>query len=88
MLAFIKRKLSESDSTTNSNAGTADQQLARRTSQMSLNSNETVDMGEDALLKELGYKNATDLQETVYGKFCAKYSKISFIISLIFSQTV
>ncbi|XP_073813457.1 cytosolic iron-sulfur assembly component galla-1 [Musca autumnalis] len=66
MLAFIKRKLSESDSTTNSNATTTDQQLARRTSQLSLNSNETVDMGEDALLKELGYKNANDLQETVY----------------------
>ncbi|KAM7344736.1 cytosolic iron-sulfur assembly component galla-1 [Cochliomyia hominivorax] len=73
MLSYIKRKLSESDSTSNSNT---DAQLARKTSQMSLHSgttaattnegDESVALGEDALLHELGYKNATDLQETVY----------------------
>lgn len=71
MLAFIKRKLSESDSTTTSNPPT--DALVRKTSQMSLgdgsgNDVPVIDVGEDALLKELGYRNANDLQETVYGK--------------------
>lgn len=71
MLAFIKRKLSESDSTTTSNPPT--DALVRKTSQMSLgdgigNDEPAIDVGEDALLKELGYRNANDLQETVYGK--------------------
>ncbi|XP_013102030.1 MIP18 family protein galla-1 [Stomoxys calcitrans] len=70
MLAFIKRKLSESDSTSNSNSTTTESVLVRKTSQMSLGSSSgedaAVDIGEDALLKELGYKNANDLQETVY----------------------
>ncbi|XP_030387328.1 MIP18 family protein galla-1 [Scaptodrosophila lebanonensis] len=39
--------------------------ILRKTSQMSLN-NEVVPVGEDALLHELGYRNATDLQETIY----------------------
>lgn len=72
MLSYIKRKLSESDSTTNSNP---DSQLVRKTSQMSLGTgasseaDNVIAIGEDALLHELGYKNANDLQETVYGKF-------------------
>ncbi|XP_017481553.1 PREDICTED: MIP18 family protein CG30152-like [Rhagoletis zephyria] len=73
MLSFIRRKLSESDSVSGSNTtlangqavGTIDNILAQKTSQMSLN-NEAIPIGEDALLQELGYKNATDLQETVY----------------------
>ena len=46
--------------------------LTRKASDMSLNNaaaSTGVPLGEDALLKELGYKNATDLQETVYGKY-------------------
>ncbi|XP_075168150.1 cytosolic iron-sulfur assembly component galla-1 [Haematobia irritans] len=61
MLAYIKRKLSESESTVNS----SESALVSKTSQMSLGEDSGVDVGEDAL-KELGYKNATDLQETVY----------------------
>ncbi|XP_023304033.2 MIP18 family protein galla-1 [Lucilia cuprina] len=74
MLSYIKRKLSESDSSANST--NADAQLVRKTSQMSLSSgggvggngecDEAIAIGEDALLHELGYKNATDLQETIY----------------------
>lgn len=70
MLSFIKRKLSESDSTANSN--TVDAHLVRKTSQMSLGGgerDEAIAIGEDALLQELGYKNANDLQETIYGEF-------------------
>lgn len=70
MLSFIKRKLSESDSTANSIA--ADAHLVRKTSQMSLSGGdreEAIAIGEDALLQELGYKNANDLQETIYGEF-------------------
>lgn len=76
MLSFIKRKLSESDSTANSN--TVDAHLVRKTSQMSLGGSggasggerdDAIAIGEDALLQELGYKNANDLQETIYGEF-------------------
>ncbi|KAH8280252.1 hypothetical protein KR018_000919 [Drosophila ironensis] len=78
MLSYIKRKLSESDggaatssspSATSSSGGgsggtsTADE-LVRKTSQMSMD--EAIAFGEDALLHELGYRNATDLQETIY----------------------
>lgn len=73
MLSFIRRKLSESDSGSSSNttllnvstARTVDNMLAQKTTQMSLG-NEAIPIGEDALLQELGYKNANDLQETVY----------------------
>lgn len=81
MLSYIKRKLSESDSTTNSNA---DAQLVRKTSQMSLAAgvngecDDAIAIGEDALLHELGYKNANDLQETVYGKFVQTYIFIEY----------
>lgn len=70
MLSYIKRKLSESDSgsnNSNSNSNsTAAADLVRKTSQMSLD-NGAIAYGEDALLHELGYRNATDLQETIYG---------------------
>lgn len=80
MLAFIKRKLSESDSTTTSNPPT--DALVRKTSQMSLgdgsgNDEPVIDVGEDALLKELGYRNANDLQETVYGKILAAVTAVT-----------
>jgi len=41
-------------------------ELVRKTSQMSMDG-EAIAFGEDALLQELGYRNATDLQETIYG---------------------
>uniref|UniRef100_A0A1A9USI2 MIP18 family-like domain-containing protein n=1 Tax=Glossina austeni TaxID=7395 RepID=A0A1A9USI2_GLOAU len=67
MFSYIKRKLSESDS--GGSANQTDALLARKTEQMSLAG--SVDrmgivIGEEALLQELGYKNASDLQETVY----------------------
>ncbi|KAH8411032.1 hypothetical protein KR222_007458 [Zaprionus bogoriensis] len=69
MLSYIKRKLSESDSSSasagGSSSGTTTAELARKTSQMSLDSG-AIAYGEDALLHELGYRNATDLQETIY----------------------
>ncbi|XP_062129089.1 MIP18 family protein galla-1 [Drosophila sulfurigaster albostrigata] len=73
MLSYIKRKLSESDSVassssnsnSNSNGSTTAAELVRKTSQMSLD-NGAIAYGEDALLHELGYRNATDLQETIY----------------------
>ncbi|KAH8369721.1 hypothetical protein KR093_000683 [Drosophila rubida] len=74
MLSYIKRKLSESDSVasgsnsggnSNSNGSTTAAELVRKTSQMSLD-NGAIAIGEDALLHELGYRNATDLQETIY----------------------
>lgn len=87
MLSFIKRKLSESDSATNSNT---DGHLVRKISQMSLgsgvvDSEEAIAIGEDALLQELGYRNANDLQETVYGKLMIncislKDTYISFVM--------
>ncbi|XP_016992958.2 MIP18 family protein galla-1 [Drosophila takahashii] len=40
-------------------------ELVRKTSQMSMD-DEAIAFGEDALLHELGYRNATDLQETIY----------------------
>ncbi|XP_016989476.1 MIP18 family protein galla-1 [Drosophila rhopaloa] len=40
-------------------------ELVRKTSQMSMDE-EAIAFGEDALLHELGYRNATDLQETIY----------------------
>ncbi|XP_017072615.1 MIP18 family protein galla-1 [Drosophila eugracilis] len=40
-------------------------ELVRKTSQMSMD-DEAIAFGEDALLHDLGYKNATDLQETIY----------------------
>nr|XP_016930041.1 MIP18 family protein galla-1 [Drosophila suzukii] len=40
-------------------------ELVRKTSQMSMD-DEAIAFGEDALLQELGYRNATDLQETIY----------------------
>ncbi|KAH8358078.1 hypothetical protein KR084_001879 [Drosophila pseudotakahashii] len=42
-----------------------DDELVRKTSQMSMD-DEAIAFGEDALLHELGYRNATDLQETIY----------------------
>uniref|UniRef100_A0A1A9WJN6 MIP18 family-like domain-containing protein n=1 Tax=Glossina brevipalpis TaxID=37001 RepID=A0A1A9WJN6_9MUSC len=68
MFSYIKRKLSESDSGTSANQ--TDGLLARKTEQMSL-ATESDDrmgivIGKEALLQELGYKNASDLQETVY----------------------
>lgn len=68
MLSYIKRKLSESDSgNSNSNSNsTPAAELVRKTSQMSLD-NGAIVYGEDALLHELGYRSATDLQETIYG---------------------
>ncbi|KAL7735080.1 hypothetical protein ACLKA6_002048 [Drosophila palustris] len=69
MLSYIKRKLSESDSVasgSNSNStATVAAEIVRKTSQMSLD-NGVIAYGEDALLHELGYRNATDLQETIY----------------------
>ncbi|XP_037952716.1 MIP18 family protein galla-1-like [Teleopsis dalmanni] len=64
MLSYIKRKLSESDSSTANNTvfGGA---LTRKIQQMAL-SNEAIPVGEDALLQELGYQNADDLKETIY----------------------
>ncbi|EDW35757.1 GL17044 [Drosophila persimilis] len=60
---------SSSSSTTNSSNSssgrTSADDLVRKTSQMSMD-NEAIAYGEDALLQELGYKNATDLQETIY----------------------
>lgn len=29
---------------------------------------QSIDIGEDALLRELGYKDTLDLRETIYGK--------------------
>lgn len=71
MLSYIKRKLSESENNAttgggSSNGSTTAADLVRKTSQMSLDSG-TIAYGEDALLHELGYRNATDLQETIYG---------------------
>ncbi|XP_017051133.1 MIP18 family protein galla-1 [Drosophila ficusphila] len=40
-------------------------ELVRKTSQMSMD-DEAIAFGEDALPHELGYRNATDLQETIY----------------------
>ncbi|EDV55347.1 MIP18 family protein galla-1 [Drosophila erecta] len=40
-------------------------ELVRKTSQMSMD-DEAIAFGEDALLHELGYKNSTELQETIY----------------------
>ncbi|EDW74241.1 uncharacterized protein Dwil_GK21825 [Drosophila willistoni] len=71
MLSYIKRKLSESDSIGGNNTvavssnPTSAAEIVRKTSQMSLD-NEAIAYGEDALLQELGYRNATDLQETIY----------------------
>ncbi|CAD7014046.1 unnamed protein product [Ceratitis capitata] len=70
MLSFIRRKLSETESAgSGSNATLAntavDNILVQKTKQMSLE-NEAIPIAEDALLQELGYRNATDLQETVY----------------------
>lgn len=71
MLSYIKRKLSESENNAttgggSSNGSTTAAELVRKTSQMSLD-NGAIAYGEDALLHELGYRNATDLQETIYG---------------------
>ncbi|EDW02441.1 MIP18 family protein galla-1 [Drosophila grimshawi] len=69
MLSYIKRKLSESDSgatgSNSNNSNTTAAELVRKTSEMSLD-NGIIAYGEDALLHELGYRNATDLQETIY----------------------
>lgn len=46
--------------------GNSADELVRKTSQMSMD-DEAIAFGEDALLHELGYRNATDLQETIYG---------------------
>ncbi|BFG06108.1 MIP18 family protein galla-1 [Drosophila madeirensis] len=57
---------SSSNSNSNSVGGrTSADDLVRKTSQMSMD-NEAIAYGEDALLQELGYRNATDLQETIY----------------------
>lgn len=48
------------------NTGSTADELVRKTSQMSMD-DEAIAVGEDALLHELGYRNATDLQETIYG---------------------
>ncbi|XP_017025261.1 MIP18 family protein galla-1 [Drosophila kikkawai] len=45
--------------------GNSADELVRKTSQMSMD-DEAIAFGEDALLHELGYRNATDLQETIY----------------------
>ncbi|KAH8279347.1 MIP18 family protein galla-1 [Drosophila bipectinata] len=47
------------------NTGSTTDELVRKTSQMSMD-DEAIAVGEDALLHELGYRNATDLQETIY----------------------
>ncbi|EDV35990.1 uncharacterized protein Dana_GF12194 [Drosophila ananassae] len=47
------------------NTGSTADELVRKTSQMSMD-DEAIAVGEDALLHELGYRNATDLQETIY----------------------
>ncbi|XP_001360985.3 MIP18 family protein galla-1 [Drosophila pseudoobscura] len=58
--------VSSNSSSSNSSSGrTSADDLVRKTSQMSMD-NEAIAYGEDALLQELGYKNATDLQETIY----------------------
>ncbi|XP_034650203.1 MIP18 family protein galla-1 [Drosophila subobscura] len=59
---------SSNSSSSNSNSvggRTSADDLVRKTSQMSMD-NEAIAYGEDALLQELGYRNATDLQETIY----------------------
>ncbi|XP_017147056.1 MIP18 family protein galla-1 [Drosophila miranda] len=60
------RSSSSTTNSSNSSSGrTSADDLVRKTSQMSMD-NEAIAYGEDALLQELGYKNATDLQETIY----------------------
>ncbi|XP_033250631.1 MIP18 family protein galla-1-like [Drosophila miranda] len=61
------RSSSSTTNSSNSSSGrTSADDLVRKTSQMSMD-NEAIAYGEDALLQDLGYKNATDLQETIYG---------------------
>ncbi|KAH8372819.1 hypothetical protein KR009_005388 [Drosophila setifemur] len=55
---------SKSGKSSGSGSSKADE-LVRKTSQMSMD-DEAIAFGEDALLQELGYRNATDLQETIY----------------------
>ncbi|KAI8037010.1 MIP18 family protein galla-1 [Drosophila gunungcola] len=55
---------SSSGISTSGRSNNADE-LVRKTSQMSMDE-EAIAFGEDALLHELGYRNATDLQETIY----------------------
>lgn len=33
------------------------------------NANQSIEFAEDALLRELGYRDSSDLRETIYGKF-------------------
>ncbi|XP_022228167.2 MIP18 family protein galla-1 [Drosophila obscura] len=65
----VSSNKSSSSGTTNSSNSvggrTSADDLVRKTSQMSMD-NEAIAYGEDALLQELGYRNATDLQETIY----------------------
>lgn len=70
MLSYIKRKISESDS---NSATTEVPNISSKIKDMSLEVETGTDAmemtEEEALLRELGYKNATELQETVYGIF-------------------
>jgi len=90
MLSYIKRKLSESDSVasgSNNSNSTTSAELVRKTSEMSLD-NGVIAYGEDALLHELGYRNATDLQETIYGKHIEKkpLNYVIYIYSTLFKD--
>jgi len=65
--------------TTNCNCTTVAAEIVRKTSEMSLDSG-VIAFGEDALLHELGYRNATDLQETIYGKYSLYCNKSLYIM--------
>lgn len=42
--------------------------------------NQSIDQGEDALLRELGYKDTLDLRETIYGKFASPSLSYQFVL--------
>lgn len=72
MLSYLRRKLSDSDAK-NSNSST-NASTGRRSGVQSMSGSSAtaslgtgVELAEDSLLHELGYRNATDLQETVFG---------------------
>lgn len=78
MLSYLRRKLSDSDAKINNSPTNAS--AARRVGSQSMFDSlaspallTEVEIAEDSLLHELGYRSATDLQETVYGTIISYY---------------
>lgn len=68
MLSYLRRKLSDSDAR-NSNSSTNATATKRGGLQTMSSLPTEVEVGEDTLLQDLGYRDATELQETVFGRF-------------------